>query len=106
MEVYRESAAGRDAKVRLRHAEPVTRAGREAWRFRASDLDVAGHVNNASYLAVIEEELLASEPEDLELEIEYREPAQAGQAFVIADGNRRWIVGELGETYASIVLGG
>lgn len=105
VEVYGESAAGREAKVRLRHPEPPQRTPQAAWRFRAADLDTAGHVNNAAYLAVVEEELAAAEPQALELEIEYREPARRGEALVIADSAMRWIVGELGETYASIRLG-
>jgi hypothetical protein len=54
---------------------------------------------------VIEEELAASEPESLELEIEYREPAQPGEALVVDEGEMRWILGELGQTYASVRLG-
>jgi acyl-ACP thioesterase len=104
IEAYRESAGDRGAKVRLKHPDPPSGAG-TAWRFRASDLDVAGHVNNASYLAVVEEQLAGADPESLELEIEYREPAQPGDALVIAVGDMRWIAGELGETYASIRLG-
>jgi acyl-ACP thioesterase len=102
VDAYRESAAGRDAKVRLRHPEPPRHAAGTVWRFRAGDLDIAGHVNNASYLTVVEEELAAAEPEALDVEVEYREPAQPGDAFVIGDGGWRWIAGALGETYASI----
>lgn len=106
VEVYRESAAGRGAKVRLHHPDPpTTRGAGSAWRFRASDCDAAGHVNNASYLAVVEEELAGAEPESLTVEVEYREQAQPGDALVIADGEWRWIGGELGETYASLRLG-
>jgi len=105
VEVYAESAAGRDAKVRLRHPEASPGGAGTTWRFRAADIDIAGHVNNAGYLAVVEEELSGDEPEPLELEIEYREPAQAGDALVVAAGDMRWITGELGTTYASIRLG-
>ena len=106
IDVYRKSAGGRDAKVRLRHPEPPPGAERAPWAFRADDLDVAGHVNNASYLAPLEQELLGSEPESLEVEIEYREPAQAGEAVVLIDGDRRWIVAPDGRVYASLLLGG
>ena len=97
---YRESAGDRGAKVRLKHPDAPAGGAGAAWRFRAADLDAAGHVNNASYLAVVEEELATTDPDSMELEIEYREPAQPGDALVIAAGEMRWITGELGETYA------
>ena len=52
-----------------------------AWRFRAADLDLADHVNNAVYWQVLEEELAgdgAREPFDAE--IEHRAPADVGEA--------------------------
>jgi acyl-ACP thioesterase len=102
--VYGESAAGREAKVRLKHPDPPQGSTGESWHFRACDLDVAGHVNNASYLAVVEEELTGAEPQSLDVEIEYREPARAGIARVIRSGSRRWIVGEGSTTYASLLV--
>jgi acyl-ACP thioesterase len=104
LDVYRESAAGREANVRLKHPDRPQHGAGESWRFRASDLDVAGHVNNASYLAVLEEELAGSEPQSIDVEIEYREPAQAGTACVVRSGPRRWIVGEGATTYASLLV--
>lgn len=104
IETYRESAEGRDAKVRLRHPDPPARGATSTWRFRAADCDIAGHVNNASYLAVLEEELAGAEPTAIEVEVEYRDPAQPGDALVIGDGDRRWIAGGPGETYASMLI--
>jgi acyl-ACP thioesterase len=105
VEVYRESAGGRDAKVRLRHPDPPPDAAASRWAFRATDIDIAGHVNNSAYLAPLEEELAAAEPDAIDVEVEYREPAQAGELGLVRDGDWRWIVGELGVTYASIKLG-
>ena len=51
------------------------------WRFRAADLDLADHVNNAVYWQALEEELVgdgAREPFDAE--IEHRAPADVGEA--------------------------
>ncbi len=43
----------RRVKARLRHPDPPADARpRTPWHFRRADLDVAGHVNNAAYLAV------------------------------------------------------
>jgi acyl-ACP thioesterase len=92
-EVYGAGAAGRRVRARLRHpAEPPDGAPRRPWRFRAADLDLAGHVNNAVYWQVVEEELVAAEPAaGVDVEVEHRVPADAGEAAVLADGAMRWI---------------
>jgi acyl-ACP thioesterase len=102
VEVYAESAAGRDANVRLRHPEPPEGAEREPWSFRAVDVDAAGHVNNSHYWAVVEEELQGNEPEAIDAEVEHREPAQAGEAVVLRDGAMAWVASAGGELHASI----
>ena len=48
-ELYRPSAAGREAGVRIRHPGPPATATPEPWTFRATDLDLADHVNNSHY---------------------------------------------------------
>jgi acyl-ACP thioesterase len=103
--VYGESAGGRKADFRLRHPEPPAEAGRTTWRFRASDLDVAGHVNNAAYWEPVEEALWEADddPAAADLEIEYRDPAQPGDAHVVRAGTAMWVVGPEGAAHASIV---
>jgi acyl-ACP thioesterase len=103
VDVYAESAAGRDASVRLRHPEPHEDAERSAWTFRAVDVDTAGHVNNSYHWAVLEEELAAEEPEAIDAEVEHREPVQAGEAVVLRDGRMAWVVGQGGDLHASIM---
>ena len=74
--------------ARLRHPAPEsdTRAA-PAWTFRATECDIADHVNNAAYWLPLEEELLAgADPDRLDVEIEYRTPAQPGAKRVLADG--------------------
>src|SRR5947209_809314 len=62
--VYEESANGRRVKARLRHPGPPPDVRRSPWRFRASELDMADHVNNSAYWTILEEELAhGSEPE-------------------------------------------
>ena len=73
------------------------------WRFRAADLDLADHVNNAVYWQVLEEELAgdgAREPFDAE--IEHRAPADVGEATILRDGHMLWIAGADGEVLASL----
>jgi acyl-ACP thioesterase len=103
--MWGESTSGRTVNARLRHPAPDGVADSFTWWFRNSELDLAGHVNNAAYLTPLEEELLQdAEPESIDIEIEYRSPAQAGEMRVLRNGARRWIVGSDGETYASIII--
>jgi acyl-ACP thioesterase len=88
---YERSAAGRDASVRLRHPDPPDGCARRAWLFRATDEDVAGHVNNSHYWASVEEELAGTAPERFDAEIEYREPMLPGEAVVLRAPGGLWI---------------
>jgi acyl-ACP thioesterase len=102
--VYAESAGGRDASVRLRHPEPPSDAERRPWRFRASEIDPAGHVNNSHYWVPLEEELAERpEPESIDAEVEYRDPAEAGEAVLLRDGSSLWVASPEGSLHASIL---
>jgi acyl-ACP thioesterase len=104
-EIYGTSAAGRRVTARLRHPPPDTGGERSTWSFRAVELDIAGHINNAAYWQPLEEELLdGPEPHRIDAEMEYRSPCQPGQKLLLRDGPRRWLLGEDGETHASILL--
>jgi acyl-ACP thioesterase len=103
---YAESAQGRRVKARLRHRNPSGDEQRVPWFFRATDADVAAHVNNAAYWEPLEELLaVRPEPETLDAEIEFREPAQPGPALVLhgADG-AMWITAEDGRVHASLAF--
>ena len=106
LEAYSGVEPLRRVTARLRHPAPPHASGAAAWHFRATECDIAGHVNNAAYWEPLEEELLSGDPEPsrLDAEIEFRAPAQPGPKRVIAEGDRRWIVDESGELHASIVL--
>jgi acyl-ACP thioesterase len=105
-QIFGASANGRRVKARLRHPAPAEGAAATAWQFRASELDMAGHVNNAAYWTVVEEELAQrAEPASFDGEIEFRAGAQAGSATVLAHGPWRWIVGPDGELSATVRLG-
>jgi acyl-ACP thioesterase len=102
---YGPSTRGRRVTARLRHPLPRGDEPRSAWSFRATELDVAGHINNASYLEPLEEELLAGrEPERLDVELEYRAPAQPGEKQLLRAGQRRWIVSDNREVHASVLF--
>ena len=103
VEAYEESAAGRDANVRLRHPEPPPDGERSGWRFRAVEMDPAGHVNNSHYWVPLEEELGAGpEPEAIDAEVEYRDPAMSGEAVLIREGSSMWIASRDGTIHASV----
>ncbi len=103
---YGDAAAGRRITARLRHTSPEPGVEVLPWRFRATECDIAGHINNAAYWQPLEEELLqsADEPEQLDVEMEYRSPSQPGDKLLLRDGHRRWIVSSDGETHASVVV--
>lgn len=105
--VYGEAAAGRRVRARLRHpAEPPADARERPWWFRATDLDMARHVNNAVYWAVVEEELAGADPADgFRAAIEHRAPGGAGSARVAAAGPHRWIVDARDAVLATLELG-
>jgi acyl-ACP thioesterase len=96
----------RRVSARLRHPGPESADDGSEWTFRATECDIADHVNNAAYWQPLEEELLAgADPERLDVEIEYRAPAQPGAKRVLSNGRYRWIVGDGDELHASIRLG-
>jgi acyl-ACP thioesterase len=102
--VYGESAGDRKANFRLRHPEPSVDAQPTAWHFRASDVDVAGHVNNAAYWEPVEETLWeTADPDSADMEIEYREPAQPGEARIVRGRSVMWVTDTTGALHASIV---
>ena len=90
--------------MRLRHPEPPPDGERTAWTFRAADIDVAGHVNNSHYWEPLEERFAGSDPGAIEIEIEHREPASAGAAFVVAAKGGLWIENAEGALCASIQI--
>jgi acyl-ACP thioesterase len=104
-EIYGEAAAGRRVTARLRHHAPNGATQTRRWTFRATERDLAGHINNAAFWEPLEEELLIdSEPDQIDVEMEFRSPAQPGDKRVLRDGTRRWIVGDDGDLHASVVL--
>jgi len=115
IDVYGESVSDWQVQARLRHPRPTGSEPSQRWWFRAVDCDLAGHINNAAYWTVLEEELLrGAEPSTIDAEIEFRSASQPGEMTVLigdadgavpaADGRMRWITGPSGELYASIAV--
>ncbi len=103
--IWGESTEGRKVTARLRHPAPDEIEDCFPWSFRRTECDLAGHINNTAYLQPLEEELLQGEdPEALDVEIEYRSPAQAGDKLVLRRDTRRWITSPDGDTHASLII--
>ncbi len=95
-EAYLTATAGRRVDARLRlPKQPGLADGTTAapWRFRATDSDSFGHVNNTAYLAVAEEFLELDGA--LTLEINWRSPCRASDpltAHTSADNSTLWLI--------------
>ena len=89
--VYLESAAGREIDAKLRHAkrppDPYAAGVRSFdWTFRRSDMDAFAHVNNAAYLAIIEESLSGRSPAaPYRVEVEWRKPSVAREPLAVLE---------------------
>ena len=81
-EIYGPSAGPDRPDHRLRHPPPPDGATRLPWTFRAADVDVAAHVNNAVYWEALEEG--PAIPAACVVEAEHRAPAVAGPAVAAA----------------------
>jgi acyl-ACP thioesterase len=102
VEAYAEAADGRTASSRLALPAPDDGAGRRPWPLRATDFDVLGHVNNAVYWSMIEDEPLAAGKALLE----YRTPVEPGTELDLVrseDGTRRWLV-SAGGVHAAVAV--
>jgi acyl-ACP thioesterase len=73
LEIYGVSAAGRRAPTRFTLPAPDGLHG-EPWRFRATDVDRLGHVNNAAYWVPLEERWAGRLDPPLRAVLEYRQP--------------------------------
>ena len=104
-ELYAPAAQGRSVKARLRHPPPSADATTTPWRFRAADADIADHVNNAAYWEPLEEVLATgAEPDALDAEIEFRDPAQPGDAMIVRSDGSLWVTAPDGLVHASLLF--
>ena len=105
LQAYGPTGADRRVSARLRHPGPEEPESEHGWSFRATDCDLADHVNNAAYWQPLEDELLAgAEPQAIDVEIEFRTPSQPGSKRILASGDRRWITDGAGDVHASLAL--
>jgi acyl-ACP thioesterase len=96
--VYGEAAQGRRVSARLAHPAPPGKAAAREWPLRASDFDIAGHVNNAVHWAAVEDVLTGVDWLPVHAEMEYRSPILPGQPVRVAVSEepgqlRVWLLG-------------
>ncbi len=104
LEDYVTASGGRKVRARLYHPLAPSGLAFEPWHFRAADLDLANHVNNAAYWCLAEERLIGQKPTALDAEIEFRSPARAGEAQFCHRGDHLWVSSRDGDPHASIVV--
>lgn len=109
--LFGEAAAGRTVRARLSHPEPPPDAEIRPWPVRYVDFDVLGHMNNAAYWAVVEEELDRRRElrAPLRAELEFRNAVERGHRVgvitdTLDDGVAIWLVGDGGAVHASAQL--
>ena len=110
-ELYGEAAAGRTVRARLTHPDPDRCDGRHPWPTRLADFDVMGHMNNAAYWTVVDEELARRRDlrAPLRADVEFRAPIEPGAAVEVvhvdgADDVHLWLTGADATVFATAVV--
>jgi acyl-ACP thioesterase len=90
--VYAGAAGGRRISTRLELPDPPTGARKTPWPLRATDVDLAGHVNNAAYWHAVEHLLPAGGPDPRgphRALLDYRHPIDLEDAvdLLVGDGD-------------------
>lgn len=94
-EVYGAAAGDRSVSPKLSLPKsPPRDAAADTWRFRATDVDPFGHVNNAAQWAIVEHSLAETGTARRGVgELEYAAPAPAGtQLDLRSSGDTTWLL--------------
>ncbi len=82
-EVYAVSTGGRSVSARLSQPGPPPGAPARPWPLRASDFDIAGHVNNAVHWAAVEDAVASEDWLPTKARIEYQAAILPGSEPVL-----------------------
>lgn len=104
--LYGPSAAGRRARSSIRHPAPAGDEAAHEWQFRAADIDLAAHVNNAVYWQIAEQFLPGAASAPFDIEAGHRNAGAVGPARVLVGERALWVEGPDGELQASFVSRG
>jgi acyl-ACP thioesterase len=95
LRVYAPVAQGRRAPTRLELPPRPKVFWATSWRFRVTDEDRLGHVNNAAFWAPVEEQFYDALAEPLVAVVEYRKPIDVAEDVLVAhEDNMLWLVVE------------
>jgi len=86
-DAYAEAAAGRSASTTLTLPHPPIDTPRTAWPLRVTDVDILGHVNNASYWHAVEHHLQQGGPDlrsAVRARLDYRHPLDLDEDVELA----------------------
>ncbi len=90
-EVYAESTRGRRSSTKLELPGPPPGLAHIPWSLRSSDLDLAGHVNNAAYWQAVEMRQALAGPDlrqSYRALLDYRHPIDLGERVeLVADAD-------------------
>ncbi len=112
-DAYLPAAGGRQVASRLalpKSPDADAASNEMGWSFRQTDLDVFDHVNNAAYLAVLEQALGAGvPPAPLRIDIEWHRPIGANIELRVVEqfspaGMQMWLLDEAGTV--AVIAGG
>ena len=112
-DAYLPAAGGREVSSRLSLDKTPPADGElniMPWTFRRSDLDVFDHVNNAAYLAVLEEAFgTGVPPTPLRIDVEWHRPIDAGVELraveqLTPEGMHLWLTDDDGTV--AVIAGG
>lgn len=109
-DLYGESAQGRKVRPTLFHPDPPPEAVEQPWTFRAVDIDLLDHVNNAVYWVPLEERFSAagrSPAMPSRGEAEYRQAIEPGDRVRVltddtAERRAHWFVDDEDRVKASV----
>jgi acyl-ACP thioesterase len=116
LDLFGEAAQGRKVSARLLHDDPsVALVGTgQPWPLRFADFDLLGHVNNAAYWAIVEEQLARRRDlrAPMRAELEFHQQVEPGADVRVVvhddeDGSVRWWLvgnGDPAVVHASAVL--
>lgn len=108
-ELFGEAADGRTVSSKLLLPKPPSapEVSTHQWRWRRSDFDVLGHVNNAAYWEILDEHV--TQPHGFRAIVEFQRPVEPGGVTDVVTTTephevRLWLVSDDGAVHAAALV--